>query len=184
MRLPGGLRSTSCANFPPLISTCQALSAYHISLISCPPLVSYYYMYHDTLYICNINGKFTPKAKVCGQALAQGTEFMPRDTRLPRKESKLCITEGNLNGKRQQWGKFSLGMFRRPRHGCLISTWPVLCAQSTCNLPDHGTRALTQQCNARWVRGPYNSDSIRTCGATNGPTQFIIGRHTQCWITG
>ena len=56
-------------------------------------------------------------------------------------------TEGNLNGKRQQWGKFSLGMFRRPRHGCLISTWPVPCAQSTCNLPDHGTRALTQQCN-------------------------------------
>ena len=107
-----------------------------------------------------------------------------QETGLPRRESKLCTTERNLNGKQQQWGKFSLGMFRRPRHGCLISTWPVPCAQSTCNLPDHGTRALTQQCNARWIRGLYNSDSIRTCGATNGPTQFITGRNTQCWITG
>ena len=111
------------------------------------------------------NGKFTPKEKVCGQ----GTEFMPRDTRLPRKESKLCITERNLNGKQQQWGKFSLGMFRRPRHGCLISTWPVPCAQSTCNLPDHGTRALTQQCNG------FDFFTIATASE---PVELPTGQHS------
>ena len=90
MRLPGGLRSTSCANFPTLISTCQTLSAYHISLISCPPLVSYYYRYHDTLYICNIEWHI----KWTKNIHTQSKSLWPRD-RVHVK--RLGYLEGNQN---------------------------------------------------------------------------------------